>query len=261
MFWGADDFARARQRLNELDETRVAGERARLGALSGLVETAGCRRALLLRYFGEEPPEACGNCDNCLNAPQTVDATELARKYLSAVFRTGQMFGAGYVESVLTGQSSERSLRNGHEALSVWGIVETGEAALLKGVGRALLLKDALRANPHGGLEFGPAARAILKGEAPLAMVMPPRRERRKRRDGAAANPVGDPLFDALRACRRELAEAAGVPPYVVFHDSTLREMAAARPQSLAALGEITGIGARKLDAYGDAFLGVLRQF
>ena len=259
MFWGADDFAKARQRLGEVDPGRLAGERARLAALGGLVETPGCRRALLLRYFGESPPESCGNCDNCLNPPQSIDATELARKYLSAVFRTGQMFGTGYVESVLTGQSSERSLMNGHEALSVWGIVDGEEAALLKPVGRALLLKDALRANPHGGLEFGPAARGLLKGEDGLSLIVPPKRERRRRRD-AAANPVGDPLFDALRACRRDLASEAGMPPYVIFHDSTLREMAAVRPQTLAQLGEITGVGRRKLEAYGDAFLAVLRD-
>jgi ATP-dependent DNA helicase RecQ len=259
MFWGADDFAKARQRLGEVDEARLPGERARLTALAGLVEAPGCRRAILLRYFGENPPESCGNCDNCLSPAQTVDATELARKYLSAVFRTGQMFGAGYIESVLTGQSTERSLMNGHERLSVWNIVDADEAALLKPVGRALLARDALRANPHGGLEFGPAARALLKGESELNLVLPPRRERRKRRD-AAPNPVGDPLFDALRACRRALAEEAGMPPYVIFHDSTLREMAAARPRTLAALGEITGVGRRKLEAYGEAFLAVLKQ-
>ena len=260
MFWGADDFAKARQRLGEVEEHRRAGERARLTALSGLVEAATCRRALLLRYFGETPPESCGNCDNCLAAPATMDATELARKYLSAVFRTGQMFGAGYVESVLTGQSTERSLMNGHEALSVWGIVEGEEAALLKPVGRALLLRDALRANPHGGLEFGPAARAILKGAEPMELVVPPKRERRRRRD-AALNPVDDPLFEALRACRRELADAAGVPPYVVFHDSTLREMASARPSNLRALGEITGVGTRKLESFGNAFLNAIKGF
>jgi ATP-dependent DNA helicase RecQ len=246
MFWGAEDFAKARQRLGEVEEARRPGERARLAALGGLVETAGCRRAVLLRYFGETPPEQCGNCDNCLNAPQAIDATELARKYLSAVFRTGQMFGAGYVESVLTGQSSERSLMNGHEALSVWGIVEGEEAALLKPVGRALLLRDALRANAYGGLEFGPGARGLLKGGDTLELVVPPKR---------------DPLFDALRVCRRELAEEAGMPPYVIFHDSTLREMAAVRPQTREELGRVTGVGTRKLEAFGDAFLAVLKRF
>lgn len=260
LFWGAEDFARARQRIGEVDSARQAGERQRLAALGALVETAGCRRAILLRHFGENPPDACGHCDNCLNPPAALDATETARKYLSAVFRTGQMFGATYVESVLTGKSSERSLMSGHEALSVWNIANADDAALLKPVGRALLLKDALRTNAHGGLEFGPAARAILKGEASLSLVAPPKREKRRRGGGADANPSGDPLFEALRACRRDLAKEAQVPPYVIFHDSVLRDMAAARPATLAALGRISGVGQRKLDAYGDAFLAVLRQ-
>ena len=169
------------------------------------------------------------------------------------------MFGATYIEEVLTGKSSERSLMNKHEALSVWNIVDGTEIALLKPVGRALLLKDALRTNPHGGLEFGPAARALLEGEATLALVEPPKRERRRRGAGATDNPVDDPVFEALRATRRELAKEAGVPPYVIFHDSALREMAALRPTSLAALGRIAGIGQRKLDAYGQAFLDTLR--
>lgn len=260
LFWGAEDFARARQRIGEVEPHRQAGERTRLAALGALVETAGCRRAILLRHFGEHPPETCGNCDNCLSPPAALDATETARKYLSAVFRTGQMFGAGYVEDVLTGKSSERSLMNGHEALSVWNIVGAEETRLLKPVGRALLLKDALRTNPHGGLEFGPAARAILKGEAGLALVEPPPRLRRRQRGEAAANPSDDPLFEALRACRRDLAKEQSVPPYVIFHDSVLREMAAARPATRDALARISGVGQSKLDRYGDAFLMVLRE-
>ncbi|MGN6621890.1 MAG: DNA helicase RecQ [Sphingomonas sp.] len=260
LFWGAEDFAKARARIGEVEPQRQAGERARLTALGALVETAGCRRAILLRHFGEDPPETCGNCDNCLNPPAAIDATETARKVLSAVFRTGQMFGVGYIEAVLTGQSSERSLMNGHEKLSVWGIVEGDEAALLKPVARALLLQDALRANDHGGLEFGPGARGILKGEAELALVLPPKRERRRGRRGDAPNPIGDPLFDALRERRRELAKDAQVPPYVIFHDSVLREMAAAKPASLTQMSSISGVGARKLEAYGEAFLEVVRD-
>ena len=262
MFWGADDLARARQRIAEVEPQRQQGERQRLTALAGLVETAGCRRAILLRHFGEDPPETCGNCDNCLNPPKAIDATETAKKYLSAVFRTGQMFGSGYVESVLTGQSSERSLMNGHEALSVWGIVEAEEAVLLKPVGRALLLRDALRANAHGGLEFGPGARPILKEGAEVALVLPPKRERgsRRSRGGGTPNPVGDPLFEALRATRRALAEEAGVPPYVIFHDSVLRDMAASRPTTLADLSHIGGVGAKKLGAFGEAFLKTVRE-
>jgi ATP-dependent DNA helicase RecQ len=262
MFWGADDFAKARQRLGEVDEVRLPGERARLTALGGLVETPGCRRALLLRYFGESPPGECGNCDNCLSPPAAVDASVVAQKFLSAVFRTGQMFGTGYVESILLGQSTERSLMNGHEKLSVFGIVDGEEAQLIKPVARALLLKDALRANHHGGLEFGPAAKPILKGTETLSLVVPPKRERKARRGkaGGAPNPIGDPLFEALRAKRRELAMEAQVPPYVIFHDSVLRDMASARPASLDALGRISGVGARKLEAYGDAFLHVIRE-
>ncbi|WP_425231021.1 DNA helicase RecQ [Sphingomonas sp.] len=263
LFWGAEDFARARRHLNEVEEARLPGERQRLEALGALVETPGCRRRLLLRHFGEEPAADCGNCDNCLGggAP-SVDATELARKYLSAVFRTGQLFGAGYIEQVLTGRSGERTLMNGHEALSVWGLVGAEEAVLLKPLGRALVTRDALRANEHGGLEFGPGARAILKGEAEIALLAPVKRERGRRRDRAAApaNPADTPLFEALRTRRRELAQEAGVPPYVIFHDSVLRDMAARRPASRAELAVLSGIGARKLDAYGDAFLEVVRN-
>ncbi|MDQ2877534.1 MAG: DNA helicase RecQ [Pseudomonadota bacterium] len=263
LFWGAEDFVRARQRIGEVEPHRQAGERARLNALGALVETATCRRAILLRHFGEAPPETCGNCDNCLNPPGALaNATEVARKFLSAVFRTGQSFGVGYIESILTGQSSERSLMNGHEALQVFGLVsDAEEAMLIKPVARALLLRDALRANDFGGLEFGPAAKAILKGEAEVALILPPRRERRRRgSSGAGANPIGDPLFEALRARRRELAQEASVPPYVIFHDSVLREMAAAKPDSRGALSRISGVGERKLDAYGDAFLQVIRE-
>lgn len=259
MFWDAEDFARARQRLDGIDPARLPGERARLDALGALVETAGCRRAILLRHFGESLPGGCGNCDNCIAPPTAVDASETARKFLSAVYRTGQSFGVGHIEAVLTGVANERAKKLGHDALSVFGIVNGDEAALVRPVARALVLRDALRPNEHGGLILGPAARAILKGDASVSLVVPPRRERRRRRD-VAPNPVGDPLFDALRALRRDVAAAAGVPPYVVFHDATLREMALAKPVTLAGLGRISGVGAGKLEAYGDAFLSVLKQ-
>jgi len=261
MLWGADDFARARQRIGEVEEHRRASERQRLDALAALVETAQCRRAILLRHFGEQPPETCGNCDNCLEPAGVTDATQLARKLLSAVYRTGQSFGLGHLEKVLTGQSDERVLQRGHDQLSVFGIVDAGEAPLLKPIARALQARGSLVPTEHGGLALGGDARAILKGEKDVEIVVPARRERgRKRREGAP-NPIGDPLFEALRELRRELAQAQGVPPYVIFHDATLREMAAARPSSLRELGTTSGIGARKLEAYGDAFLEVIRRF
>ena len=257
LFWGADDFARARQRLSEVEEKRLPGERTRLQALGTLVETPGCRRAILLSHFGDAAAANCGNCDNCLNPPASVDATEIARKFLSAVYRTGQSFGVTHLEDVLTGNANERAVKLGHDRLSVFGIVEGDDAAMIKPVARALLLRGALETNEHGGLMLGSDARAILKGATTVDLLVPPKRERRQKR-GSVANPVGNPLFEALRECRRTLAVAAGLPPYVIFHDSTLREMATARPASLSAMGRITGVGARKLEAYGAAFFSVI---
>ena len=263
LFWGAEDFARARQRIMELEPARQQGERARIAALGALVETATCRRAILLRHFGENPPATCGNCDNCLTPPASVDATETARKYLSAVYRTGQSFGAGHIEAVLSGAVTDKIRERGHDKISVYAIVDGDETALLRPVSRALLVRDALETTEHGGLMLGPNARPILRGEEEVRILVPPRRERKKRnaRNGSDANPVGDPLFDALRTCRRELAQDAGVPPYVIFHDSTLREMAEQRPATIHELGMVSGVGQKKLDAYGDAFLAAIRPY
>ncbi len=257
LFWGAEDFSRARRRIaDEVGADRQEGERQRLNALGGLVETAGCRRAVLLRHFGEDPPERCGNCDNCLNPPAAIDATEAARKLLSAAFRTEMRFGITHLTDVLAGKDSEKVRQFGHDRLSVFGIADAGELKLIKPVARALLARDALRADEFGGLSFGPAARGILKGEVPVSVIRPPARERKR---GGGEDHPHDPLFEALRATRRDLAREQGVPPYVIFHDATLREMAAFRPRSLHALGQISGVGAKKLDAYGDAFLATLR--
>jgi ATP-dependent DNA helicase RecQ len=260
LLWGPEDFVRARQRIDEVEPERQSGERTRISALGALVETAGCRRALLLRHFGESPPQSCGNCDNCLTPPASVNATETAQKLLSAVHRTGQSFGLGHIEAVLTGKSNERVTQRGHDRLSVFGIVQGEEAALLKSVARVLLVHEALETNEHGGLMLGPTARTYLRGDEPLGIVLPPSRPTRRKRDGGD-NPVDDPIFDALRACRRDLAKEAGVPPYVIFHDSTLRDMAAIRPRSLRDMALVSGVGTRKLEAYGEAFLAALRQF
>jgi ATP-dependent DNA helicase RecQ len=260
LFWGAEDFARARRRIEiEVEEARRPGERERLNALAALVESAGCRRAILLRHFGEDPPERCGNCDNCLDPPRSVDATTTAQKLLSAAFRTGMRFGLGHLSDVLAGRETDKVHNFGHHRLSVFAIADAEELHLVKPVARALLARDALRADEYGGLSFGPGARPILKGEATLELVLPPARARRGRRERAAADHRDDPLFEALRARRREIAAEAGVPPYVVFHDSTLRAMAEARPSTLQALSQLPGVGAAKLDRYGEAFLQVIQ--
>lgn len=257
LFWSPGDFTIARERLREQPEARQVADKARIDALSALTETAGCRRAVLLKHFGEDPPEQCGNCDNCLDAPMVLDATELAQKLLSAAYRTGQSFGVGHLEKVLTGTSDERIRQRGHDRLSVFGIIGGEEARLIRPVARALQAQGHLSANEHGGLRLAGASRALLKGEMKLQIVVPPK-TRRERRGGT--NPIGNPLFEALREKRRELAAEAGVPPYVIFHDATLRELAERCPQDLSNFALISGVGQRKLEAYGEAFLDVIRS-
>jgi ATP-dependent DNA helicase RecQ len=258
LFWGAEDFARARRRIeSEVEEARRPGERERLNVLAAFVEAATCRRAILLRHFGEDPPETCGNCDNCLDPPATLDVTEVARKLLSAVFRTEMRFGVAHLAAVLGGDDNEKVRQFGHHKLSVFGIASADELALVRPVARALLARDALRADDYGGLSFGPGAKAILKGEREIVIALPPKRVARTRRGRAPEGPH-DPLFEALRGWRRDTAKEAGVPPYVIFHDSTLRAVVAEKPASLAALARIEGVGETKLARYGEGLLGAL---
>ncbi len=258
LFWAAEDFARARRRIEtEVEPERRQGERERLNALAAFVEAPGCRRAILLRHFGDDPPASCGNCDNCLSPPSTLDASEVARKLLSAAFRTEMRFGIAHLAEVLAGNDSEKVRGFGHHKLSVFGIASADELALVRPVARALIARDALRADAYGGLSFGPGARPILKGEEPLVIAVPPPRKRASRR--RLAEGPSDPLFEALRERRRAIAAEAGVPPYVVFHDSTLRGIVAARPASLGELAQIQGVGEAKLARYGEAMLDALR--
>jgi ATP-dependent DNA helicase RecQ len=191
-----------------------------------------------------------------------LDATEAARKLLSAVYRTGQRFGAGHLIDVLLGKSGEKVAKFGHDQLSVFGIGKELSAEGWKSLARQLEASEALvRDGEYGGLVLGPAARAILKGEVSVSQKVVVDRPKKARSTATADVASGDlDLFEALRAVRRELAAAAALPPYVIFHDSTLRAMAASRPQTPDQLARIPGVGARKLEAYGDAFLTVLRR-
>ena len=256
LFWASQDFARARQRIEqEVEPERRPAERERLNALAMFVEATGCRRAILLRHFGEDPPEHCGNCDNCLDPPASIDVTEIARKLLSAAFRTEMRFGVGHLADVLAGNDNEKVRSFGHHRLSVFGIASAEELALVRPVARALIARDALRADAYGGLSFGPGARPILKGEQELTIAVPPPRRRRER--NRSQGPA-DPVFEALREARRKLAAEAGIPPYVIFHDSTLREIAERNPSNLDELSRIQGVGAVKLERYGEAMLAAL---
>ena len=267
LLWGAEDVSRARRFLAEGDASpeRKAAEAARLNALIGFLETGACRRAPLLRYFGEEPSGPCGNCDNCLAPPALKDATEAARKLLSAVYRTGQRFGVGHLIEVLTGRGGEKVTKFGHDRLAVFGIGTDLTPDGWKSLARQLEASEALvRDGEHGGLALGPTARAILKGEVAIDLRVDSETRAPRRARGASATTAdiatGDrPLFEALRAVRRDLAASANLPPYVIFHDSTLRAMAAARPATLDALGRLPGVGATKLAAYGEAFLAAVK--
>jgi ATP-dependent DNA helicase RecQ len=255
MFFGAGDITRARKFIDEseADEAKKRADHQRLNALVGFCEATVCRRIPLLTYFGEAAPEPCGNCDNCLEPPSLMDATEPARKLLSAVYRTGQRYGLGHVADVLSGSVTDRVRALGHDALSVFGIGGEEDAKLWRPLQRQLVALDALRADEHGGMTLGPAARAILRGESEVAIRRPEPRRARRRRD--VDLPHDDPLFPVLREVRSRIAAEANVPAYVVFHDATLRAMAAERPRSLDALARIPGVGAAKLERYGAAFL------
>ncbi|WP_439545394.1 DNA helicase RecQ [Sandarakinorhabdus sp.] len=271
LIWGGEDVARLRGFIagSDGDEARKADETRRMNALIAFLETSGCRRRELLRYFGDVPPQACGNCDNCLNPPQLLDATEAARKLLSAVYRTGQRFGIGHLTEVLLGKTTEKVLKFRHEQASVFGIGKDMHVDQWRSLTRQLEAMDALTRDPeHGGLALGPASRPILKGEVAIQLKQAPpqRREGRSsssstRRDGGNDVAAGDQaLFDALRQRRRELAAAAEVPPYVVFHDATLREMARQRPRTLGDLARVPGVGASKLERWGPDFLRVIAR-
>jgi ATP-dependent DNA helicase RecQ len=265
LIWGGEDVARLRGFIagGDGNEAHKANEIKRMNALIAFLETSGCRRQKLLGYFGETGPTACGNCDNCLNPPNILDATEPARKLLSAVYRTGQRFGAGHLIEVLSGNPSEKVRKFGHDRTSVFGIGKDWPADQWRSLARQLEAADALERDPeHGGLVLGPAARAILKGEVGvrLKQVVPRRAARAGNSSASIAEiaPQDAGLFEELRALRRQLAAAAGVPPYIVFADATLRAMAARRPKSMADMARIPGVGTVKLESWGPAFLAAI---
>ncbi|MGQ9686501.1 MAG: DNA helicase RecQ [Thiobacillaceae bacterium] len=261
MAWGLQDVAAQRRFIDE-SEAAQAHKRiahAKLDALLGLVETAGCRRQVLLAYFGEESAP-CGNCDNCLDPPTLWDATEAARKALSAVYRTGQRFGAAHVIDVLLGKVSDKVRQWGHDRLSVFGIGGELDERRWRSLIRQLVVRGQLTVDhgAYGALRLTEAARPLLKGEQRLMIHAPAAQPKKKARRAPTAHAADAGLFERLRAWRRRIATDKGVPAYVILHDSTLKEIADRRPASLAKLGAIPGIGARKLEAYGQEILAVV---
>jgi ATP-dependent DNA helicase RecQ len=251
---------------SEADEAHKRLERRKLDAMLGYCELTSCRRQTLLGYFGDPMPEPCGNCDNCLAPPETWDATEAARKALSCAHRTGQRFGVNYLIDVLLGKDDERMRRFGHDKISTFGIGRDLAEREWRAVFRQLVARGHLTvdAEGHGGLALGESCRPLLKGEESLHLGRQHGETKRKSRKARAGTPAaqvaGDPLFEALRQKRREIALAQGVPPYVVFADKTLAAMVAERPQSLAEFARLPGVGEHKLERYGEAFLAVIRE-
>ena len=192
-------------------------------------------------------------------SPATRDASEAAQKFLSAVYRTGQRYGLAHIADVLAGKSNDRIKAQGHDGLSVFGIAAAYKSSDWRPVVRALVAMDALRLDmEHGGMMLGPEARAVMRGEKPCTIAHSIAERAPKRPAVVIEDAATQALFEQLRALRRTIAQRESVPPYVIFHDSTLREMAQHRPQNLAALGEISGVGVRKLASYGEEFLALL---
>jgi len=270
--YGLGDVVQMRQMIDGGDapEERKRLERQKLDALLGYCESTTCRHQTVLRYFGEEHPGNCNECDNCLEPVDTWDATQAAQMALSCVYRTGQRFGAGHLSDVLTGKLTERVEKFNHQTLSTFGIGKELSPAQWSGVYRQLVAGGLLEADieAYGGLKLAAAARPVLRGEQEVWLrrdADPAKRKaQRAERKGKSREPFAgandDPLWLALKAKRTELAREQGVPPYVIFHDSTLLEILNQRPANLTELGQISGIGQGKLARYGDEFLRVIED-
>ncbi len=268
MLYGIGDVVAMRRMLDRSEAGRQHRwtEQHKLNAIAGYCETAGCRRKVLLNYFGEPSGEACGNCDNCLNPVETWEGTVAAQKALSCVYRTGQRFGAGHVIDVLVGNDTEKVRRFGHHQLSTFGVGTELNVAEWRSVFRQLIAADLLRVDMdgYGSIRMTEECAPVLKGERPVFFRKDPEPEKKQKkkrtaRKGRPDTPAGQSLFQALRETRLALARNQGVPPYVIFHDSTLAEMAEHRPQTIEAMGQLSGVGAAKLERYGDVFLEVVR--
>ncbi|MET0102772.1 MAG: DNA helicase RecQ [Sedimenticola sp.] len=266
MSFGLQDVITLRQFTQNTDAEeqfkRIAHHK--LEAMLGLCDITACRRQALLGYFGEQLAEPCGNCDNCLNPPETWDATESARKALSCVYRTGQRFGVNYVIDVLKGKEDERIQRFGHDRLSTYGIGDELDGSGWRGLFRQLISLGYLSidAEGHGALHLSEKCRPLLRGDETLELRKQRKGAKKEKRSKATDSLPSwhQPLFEALRSLRLEIAQEQGVPPYVIFHDSTLQEMAEQRPDSRERLRYISGVGEKKLQAYGEQFLQIIQQ-
>ena len=267
MAYGLQDVVMLKQMLqnSEGDERHKRLEHHKLDAMLSLCEETRCRRQTLLAYFDEDMPQPCGHCDNCVDGVQTWDATEPARQALSAIYRTGQRYGTGHLIDVLLGRENEKVRSFGHQHLSVFGVGKARAEGEWRTLFRQLVARGLadIDIEGYGGLRLSDSCRPLLRGEVTLEL----RRELKPQTSvkSSSASPASQLVrgeereqWEALRALRRKLAEEHGVPPYVIFPDSTLLEMLRSQPTSLSEMATVSGIGARKLERYGEAFLEVL---
>lgn len=265
MVYGFQDVTKLRQMLDSArgDEQHKRVEQIKLNAMLGFCELTTCRRHALLAYFDEASPEHCSNCDTCLNPVETWDGTEAAQKALSVIYRTDQRFGVSHLVDVLLGKASDKIKQFNHDQLPLYGIGQELSAQAWQSVFRQLVAAGHAVADPErfGGLALTEKCRPLLKGGDTIQFRKDPIQKTGKKLSKAPLpEDIDVVVWEALRAHRRELAEEQGVPPYVIFHDSTLQAMAEQMPMSLDEFGDLPGVGERKLEKYGDGFLRVLRQ-
>ncbi len=270
MLYGSEDIALRNRFIETSDapDQRKHMERQKLDALLGLAETAGCRRQALLSYFGDSC-DPCGNCDTCAEPPELFDGTIAAQKILSCIYRTGERFGQAYIISVLLGAEDERITRFGHDQITTYGIGKEHDNRTWRAILRQLIASRLIEVDleGHGGLSISDTGRQFLR-EKPSLMLRKPQAPRKTSRDrnagGRPAISLPDEdaaLFQALRERRMEIARTQNLPPYVIFHDKTLIELAGAKPTSRAEMAKVPGVGDAKLDRYGPAFLEVIATF
>ena len=265
MIYGLQDVIKLRQMMqsSQGSEQHKRIEQHRLNAMLGLCEITSCRRQALLAYFGETYPEPCGNCDGCLEPAQTWDATEACRMALSAVARTGERFGVNHLIDVLKGKETDKIWQFDHHHLPTFGVGDALDNNQWRSVFRQLVGRGYLSVDLQGfgALKLQEKCRPLLRGECEIALRLDQKQKVAKRQTKTPLpEDINVGLWEALRNCRRELAEEQGVPPYVIFHDSTLVEMCSLVPRTLNDFSKLSGVGERKLMKYGEAFLAAIRD-
>ena len=265
MIYGLQDVIKLRQMMEGSDgsEEHKRAEQHRLNAMLGLCEITSCRRQTLLSYFGEDLEQPCGNCDSCLEPVETWDGTEAARMALSAAYRTEQRFGVNHLIDFLRESNSDKIFQFGHQKLPSYGIGKGIDSNQWRSVFRQLVARGYMSVDleRYGALRLEEKCRPLLRGEASIQLRRDIKQKTvRRQTKTPLASEIDVALWEALRECRRLFAEELGVPPYVIFHDSSLQEMCIMLPRDIQEFGLINGVGERKMEKYGPAFMHIIAE-